>query len=231
MWNSAKANTLLLVLTMCVILSQLTHGGKKSPYELLGVQKNASDREIKKAFRKLSLQYHPDKNKDPNAENIFREIAEAYTILSDPEKRRRFDQFGYEDEANHGGGGSYGGGQQFHFNMHDFFKNFDDAFHHQAKGHHDHHHHQQHHHSFGGFNFDDIFEGMDSDEFDFFNHPHGSPFGGVEDFAHTFGDGNSFFGSHMSESSSFSFSSSSQGNCRTVTKRSGNTVYTHTECS
>lgn len=221
MMKSPRINALVLAILISVLLINLALGGKKNPYDLLGVKKNASDREIKKAFRKLSLQYHPDKNKDPNAEDTFREIAEAYTILSDPEKRKRFDQFGYEDETGHSGSG-FSGGQQFHFNMHDFFKNFDDAFQHQGRGH--------HHHSFEGFNFDDIFDGMDSDEFDFFNSPGGFHSGAVDDFAHGFGAGDSFFGSHMS-ASSFSFSSSSQGNCRTVTKRSGNTVYTHTECS
>lgn len=63
-------------------------------YEVLGIQRNASDEEIKKAFRKLAFQYHPDHNKDSGAEEKFKEINEAYEILSDPEKRSAYDRFG-----------------------------------------------------------------------------------------------------------------------------------------
>ena len=67
----------------------------KDYYKILGVNKNATDAEIKSAFRKLALQYHPDKNPDnPQAEEMFKEINEAYQVLSDPEKRRKYDQFG-----------------------------------------------------------------------------------------------------------------------------------------
>lgn len=68
---------------------------KKDYYEVLGVQKNASEEEIKRAFRKLAKQYHPDVNKESDAEAKFKEIGEAYAILSDPEKRRQYDQFGH----------------------------------------------------------------------------------------------------------------------------------------
>jgi len=71
---------------------------KRDYYEVLGVQRNAGDEEIKKAFRKLAVKYHPDKNPDnkKNAEEKFKEVAEAYDILRDPQKRRRYDQFGHE---------------------------------------------------------------------------------------------------------------------------------------
>ncbi|MGI0134309.1 MAG: DnaJ domain-containing protein, partial [Candidatus Micrarchaeaceae archaeon] len=59
----------------------------KDYYERLGVSKTASADEIKKAYRKLAMQYHPDKNKDKNAENLFKEINESYAVLSDPDKR------------------------------------------------------------------------------------------------------------------------------------------------
>jgi hypothetical protein len=67
-------------------------GKKKDYYRLLGVSKNATPEEIKKAFRKMALKYHPDKNKgDKTAEERFKEVNEAYAVLSDPEKRRQYD--------------------------------------------------------------------------------------------------------------------------------------------
>lgn len=63
-------------------------------YNTLGVQKNASDEEIKKAYKKLALKYHPDRNKEPDAEEKFKKIAEAYEVLGDQEKRKRYDMFG-----------------------------------------------------------------------------------------------------------------------------------------
>ena len=69
---------------------------KRDYYEVLGVAKNAEAAEIKKAYRKLALQYHPDRNPgDKEAEEKFKEAAEAYDVLSNEEKRRRYDQFGH----------------------------------------------------------------------------------------------------------------------------------------
>jgi len=68
---------------------------KRDYYEILGVPRNATKSEIKNAYRKLALKYHPDRNKDPGAEEKFKEISEAYAILSDDEKRRQYDQFGH----------------------------------------------------------------------------------------------------------------------------------------
>ncbi|GAG50522.1 unnamed protein product, partial [marine sediment metagenome] len=68
---------------------------KREYYEILGVKKDATPEEIKKTYRKLALKYHPDRNSsDSNAENKFKEINEAYQVLSNPEKRARYDQFG-----------------------------------------------------------------------------------------------------------------------------------------
>lgn len=88
---------------------------KRDYYEVLGVSKNASEDEIKKAYRKLAMKYHPDVNKDPGAEDKFKEINEAYEVLSDSEKRQTYDQFGHAgmDGMFGGQGGSYQGFTDF----------------------------------------------------------------------------------------------------------------------
>ncbi len=83
----------------------------KDYYDILGVEKNASDEDIKKAFRKLALKYHPDKNPgDKAAEEKFKDINEAYQVLSDNEKRSNYDQFGTAEPGAQGGFGGFGGG-------------------------------------------------------------------------------------------------------------------------
>lgn len=71
----------------------------KDYYKTLGIPKGANEEEIKKAYRRMALRFHPDKNKDANAEEKFKEIAEAYEVLSDPKKRAVYDQLGEEGEA------------------------------------------------------------------------------------------------------------------------------------
>lgn len=95
---------------------------KRDYYDVLGVDKNASQEEIKKAYRKIAIKYHPDKNPGDNeAEDKFKEAAEAYEVLSNTEKRQKYDRFGHA-----GMGGAAGGG--FSGNMEDIFEQFGDIF-------------------------------------------------------------------------------------------------------
>jgi len=97
---------------------------KRDYYDVLGVTKSASADEIKKAYRKLAIKYHPDKNPgDKVAEENFKEAAEAYEVLSNPEKRQRYDHYGHAGVGGAAGGG-YGGGM----NMEDIFSQFGDIF-------------------------------------------------------------------------------------------------------
>ncbi len=101
---------------------------KREYYEVLGVSKTATKDEIKKAYRKLALQFHPDKNPDnKDAEEHFKEVNEAYEVLSNDDKRRRYDQFGHAgvgSSAASGGGGQYTGGAD----INDIFSAFNDMF-------------------------------------------------------------------------------------------------------
>src|SRR5690554_5839112 len=96
---------------------------KRDYYDILGVSRQADQAEIKSAYRKLAIKYHPDKNPDnKEAEEKFKEAAEAYEVLSNAEKRQRYDQFGH---AGTGGAGGFSGGAM---NMEDIFSQFGDIF-------------------------------------------------------------------------------------------------------
>ncbi|RYE27782.1 MAG: molecular chaperone DnaJ, partial [Sphingobacteriaceae bacterium] len=100
---------------------------KRDYYDILGVAKGADVDEIKKAYRKMAIKYHPDKNPgDKQSEENFKEAAEAYEVLSKPDKRQRYDQFGHAANAQspNGGGGQGPGGM----NMEDIFSQFGDIF-------------------------------------------------------------------------------------------------------
>lgn len=100
---------------------------KRDYYEVLEVTRTASGEEIKKAYRKMAIKYHPDKNPgDKESEEKFKEAAEAYEILSNPDKKSRYDQYGHAGLGNNGGFG--GGGQAGGFNMEDIFSQFGDIF-------------------------------------------------------------------------------------------------------
>ncbi len=97
---------------------------RRDYYDVLGVERNASKDDIKRAYRKLALKYHPDQNQgDPEAEKKFKEAAEAYDVLGDPEKRAQYDRFGHAAFA----GGAGGGGPRF-TSMEDIFEAFGDIF-------------------------------------------------------------------------------------------------------
>lgn len=99
---------------------------KRDYYEVLGVSKSASDADLKKAYRKLAMKYHPDRNKgDEEAEKKFKEASEAYEILRDPQKRQRYDQFGHSGIN----GGGFGGGADYgNADFEDIFSRFSDIF-------------------------------------------------------------------------------------------------------
>ena len=101
---------------------------KRDYYEVLGVERTANEDEIKKAYRKAAIKFHPDKNPgDKEAEEKFKEAAEAYDVLSNPDKRARYDRFGHEGMSGggFGGGGGFSGGG---FSMEDIFSQFGDIF-------------------------------------------------------------------------------------------------------
>lgn len=152
-----QKTVVLSLLFICCIL--IAVDAASDYYKVLGVKRTASDREIKKAFRKLALKYHPDRNKnDPEAEKKFVEIAKAYEVLGDKDKRKQYDQFG-ESAFNSGGdAGSHGfsgSGPSFTFNFDDIFRGTESSF----SG------HNRHSSSSSGsrftkssaFDFDDIF--------------------------------------------------------------------------
>jgi molecular chaperone DnaJ len=100
---------------------------KRDYYEVLGVNKTASEDEIKKAYRKIAIKYHPDRNPgDKEAEEKFKEAAEAYDVLHDPQKRQQYDQFGFNGPM--GGAGGFGGFGGTSMNMDDIFSMFGDIF-------------------------------------------------------------------------------------------------------
>ncbi|WP_435654644.1 DnaJ domain-containing protein, partial [Cellulophaga baltica] len=99
---------------------------KEDYYDILGIAKGASAAEIKKAYRKKAVQYHPDKNPgDAKAEEMFKKAAEAYEVLSDDNKKARYDQYGH---AAFDGSGGFGGGGGGGMNMDDIFNQFGDIF-------------------------------------------------------------------------------------------------------
>ncbi|MCL4169146.1 UNVERIFIED_CONTAM: hypothetical protein GTU68_066451, partial [Idotea baltica] len=100
---------------------------KRDYYEVLGVGKSADEKEIKKSYRKIAMKYHPDRNPDDKeAEEKFKEAAEAYEVLSDADKKARYDRYGHAGVSGNAGG--FGGGGRGGMTMDDIFSQFGDIF-------------------------------------------------------------------------------------------------------
>ncbi|KAJ3615081.1 hypothetical protein NHX12_018649 [Muraenolepis orangiensis] len=248
----ATAQTALLLAVYVLLITEFILASQDF-YHILGVPKDASERQIKKAFHKLAMKYHPDKNKSPDAESKFREIAEAYETLSDDKRRREYDQLG-----GHGplpGQGGNGGRANFHqyfqsFNFDDLFKDFDQF----GQPHHNHNHHHRHHHHHSDpdshayahsqayahaqahqkRHFDGHFkahqEASNGNKRQFQQEDFGGA-GGV--FDNVFEDLEKMFSfnAHGSRSGSRFQGTTGKQQCRTVTQRRGNMVSTFTDCS
>lgn len=183
----------------------------------------------------LALQYHPDKNKDPKAEEQFRAIAEAYDILGNAEKRRQYDAQGHDSFTS--SSNNQDGFSGFHFNMNDFFRQFDEAsarFHSsQHEAHHNAHYknhekahqraHQQAHQNHFHFDFGSLFDDLDDPFGSIFNPDGSSESVFTREFTHNGGN------THVHQTTS-SKQTVKQQTCRTVTRRQGNMVSTTTEC-
>lgn len=222
-------------------------------YQQLGVKRGATEKDIKRAFRKLAMKYHPDKNKDPGAEEKFKELAKAYDVLSNPEKRKQYDMFGGDPESNdfnhgphhhhhHDHGqtftvrmGDFGNGFGFDYDefMKDFnFNMFDDddfgEFHERSftDDHGNHHHHQSFHRGNGNFQHTHSSSSSHSgshQHHQHHQHHHQKPKSG---FAAFFDEDEEDSGNGFR-----THSTHTQGNCKTTTIRTGNTVQTSTVCN
>ncbi|XP_037616676.1 dnaJ homolog subfamily B member 9-like [Sebastes umbrosus] len=237
----ATAQAVLLLAVHILLISEFILA-KRDYYEILGVPRDAPERLIKKAFHKLALKYHPDRNKEPDAEAKFREIAEAYETLSDDKRRREYDQFGHGPSPGEGHGGGAGGGGNYNFNQHYQSFNFDDIFKDYdtfGQQHHQHHFHSHAHAQAHAHNqahqkrhFDSHFqahrEAMNRQKRQF---QQGGFGGGV--FDDMFEDLEKMFSfqTHGSRTDGQFQSTGGKQHCRTVTQRRGNMVTTFTDCS
>ncbi|XP_069012931.1 dnaJ homolog subfamily B member 9-like [Embiotoca jacksoni] len=224
----------VLVLAVHVLLIAEFILAKRDYYDILGVPRDAPERQIKKAFHKLALKYHPDRNKGPDAEAKFREIAEAYETLSDDKRRREYDQFGHDSTSGQGhrpgGGGGYNFKQHYQsFNFDDIFKDFDHFGQQQRHQHHfhSHSHNQAHQKRHFDSHFQAHREAVNGQRRRF---QQGGFGGGLfddmfEDLEKMFS-----FNAHGSRTDG-RFQGAGKQHCRTVTQRRGNMVTTFTDCS
>ncbi|KAM8862070.1 dnaJ homolog subfamily B member 9a [Synchiropus picturatus] len=204
-----------LTYAVCILTITELLLATKDYYDILGVPKDASERQIKKAFHKLAMKYHPDRNNNPNAEARFREIAEAYETLSDKTKRREYDQLSARDSffsEESEGERRNSGHQHYTSNFDDIFKDFDfynqkrnrRPFDDHFRSHKESRHNRHFHRGFAADMLDDMFDDVER----------------MFTFEQTTKQtGSRFHGSFMKQ------------HCRTVTQRRGNMVSTYTECS
>ncbi|VDK79766.1 unnamed protein product [Onchocerca ochengi] len=190
------------------LFTLFVNAAKRNYYDVLGVKSDASTAQIKKAFRNLALKYHPDRNSDPNAQEKFREIAEAYEVLADEQKRRNYDMGGWSQQQQHA--------QNFDFDA--FTREFRESMNIHRRGYQDAHWQKTRGHSL----FDDLWE-----DFDIF-----SSFGDFGSAGNLDGFGDTYFGSFHSNPASVYMKETNQGGqrCQTVTKKTGNMITTQTIC-
>ncbi|XP_061917357.1 dnaJ homolog subfamily B member 9a [Entelurus aequoreus] len=201
-----------LKLAVCLLVVTELLLAKKNYYHILGVPEDATERQVKKAFHRLAMRHHPDRNNSPDAEATFRDIAEAYETLSDATRRREYDQFGgsapfftgdtQQRQRAH---------QSFSFKLDDIFKDFDIHSHNRHARHRRHfdehsprepHGRRKRHFQGAGF-FDDVLDDVER-MFTLRRHP---------------------------KQSQNVFDGTSKQHCRTVTQRRGNMVTTYTDCT
>ncbi|XP_054480704.1 dnaJ homolog subfamily B member 9-like [Anoplopoma fimbria] len=226
----ATAQLALLLAVHILLISEFILA-KRDYYDILGVPKDATERMVKKAFHKLALKYHPDRNKGPDAEAKFREIAEAYETLSDDKRRREYDQFGHGPSPGEGQEEEEEEEEEEHyqsFNFDDIFKDFDTF----GQQHHQHHfnthsQNQAHHKRHVDSHFQAHKEAMDRHKRQF---QQGAFGGGL--FDNMFADMEKMFSFNTQGSRTDNkFQGSGKQHCRTVTERRGNMVTTFTDCS
>lgn len=245
----------------CGIFALAHSDADRDYYEILGISKDATKHEIHRAFRQKAKKYHPDKNKEPGAQEEFMKIFKAYETLSDEKKRKEYDTRGQGPQQ--GAFEHWNTGGLHNFDVNEFFKQYEDQFlrhaqhfnqHHDHReyhnGQHQNHHNQQHaRFTFAGVDLDDLFHDIDEDEFSSFGnrmfgeaHTHlHNHFG--QHSAGSFGDGASFFGSympsHMQDSLHHHHHHNMHGgigsgggySCQTVTRNVNGMVMTQTSCS
>lgn len=208
-----------LTFAVCILMITELILAKKDYYDILGVPRDATERQIKKAFHRLAMKYHPDRNKSPDAETKFREIAEAYETLSDEKRRQEYDQYGHGTFFN--GDTEGGNGQNVHqpFNYHfdDMFKDFDI--------------HSQNRHARHKRHFEDHLRAHQETHSRHKRNFQGS-FGAGAVFDDVFDDMEKMFTFDRDTKRTESrFQGTAKQHCRTVTQRRGNMVTTYTDCT
>ncbi|KAJ8002667.1 hypothetical protein DPEC_G00161270 [Dallia pectoralis] len=211
-----------LTFAVCILIITEVILARKEYYEILGVPKDASERQIKKAFHMLAMKYHPDKNKSPDAETKFREIAEAYETLSDENRRHQYDQLGPGMLYNDGTKNRNVPNDHRPFNFDHMFKDFDI--------------YSQNRHARHKRHFEEHFRAQQEANFQAQQEAHLSRsqrhFQGS--FDEMFDDMEKMFAvdkdSTKRTGSSFQGTTARQ-HCRTVTQRRGNMVTTYTDCT